>query len=168
MSEHCIERGLVENAQPVVDALRASRLCAVTAESCTGGLVAAILSHALRAGECLHGGYVVYSKAQKSSALGVDLNLLETKGSVNAQVALQMAQGALARSSATVAVAVTGVLGPDPDEDNNPPGLLYVATCRKGFKPLLSKLQYTDANPDTVRRRAVEESLQLLLRAARM
>jgi nicotinamide-nucleotide amidase len=77
-----------------------------------------------------------------------------------------MAQGALARSPATVAVAVTGVLGPDPDEDNNPPGLLHFATCRKGFGPLLSNLQITDANPDTVRRCAVEEALRLLLRAA--
>ena len=109
-AENCIERTLVEKAGPIVEALRSRRLSAVTAESCTAGLVAAILSHAPHAGECLHGGYVVYSKEHKTAALGVDPTLLQSRGSVNAEVALQMARGALTRAGAGVAVAITGAV----------------------------------------------------------
>jgi nicotinamide-nucleotide amidase len=83
-TENGIERALAEKAQPLVDALRQKHLSAVTAESCTASLVAANLSHAPHAGECLHGGYVVYSKEHKSAALGVDAALLRSRGSMNA------------------------------------------------------------------------------------
>jgi nicotinamide-nucleotide amidase len=139
----------------------------VTAESCTGGLIAAILSHAPHAGECLHGGYVVYSKEHKCTALGVDAKLLKAKGSVNAEVALQMARGALQRSPATVAIAITGVLGPDADEDANPAGLVYFAACREALEPVSSRRMFTCDSPDAVRHCAVEHALELLLKIAR-
>jgi nicotinamide-nucleotide amidase len=164
--ENCITRSLVEQAQPIVDALRARNLSVVTAESCTAGLIAAILSHAQHAGECFHGGFVVYSKEHKSSSLGVDATLLKSKGSVNAEVALQMAQGALHRSAASVSLAITGVLGPDPDEDANPAGLVYFAACRQGLEPLIRRETFAGDSPEAVRRRAVEHGLQLLLRMA--
>jgi nicotinamide-nucleotide amidase len=163
-AENCITRGLVEKAQPIVDALRERKLSVVTAESCTAGLIAAILSHAPHAGECLHGGFVVYSKEHKTSSLGVDARLLKSQGSVNAEVALQMARGALRRSPASVSLAVTGVLGPDPDEDGNPAGLVYFAACREGLEPLSVEQIFAAENPDVVRRHAVEHGLQLLLR----
>jgi nicotinamide-nucleotide amidase len=165
-AENCILRALAEKAQPIVDVLRDKNLSVVTAESCTAGLIAAILSHAPHAGECLHGGFVVYSKEHKASSLGVDAALLKSKGSVNAEVALQMAQGALLRSSANVSLAVTGVLGPDPDEDANPAGLVYFAACREGREPLTLRKSFAGANPDAVRRCAVEHGLELLLRIA--
>ena len=164
--ESCITRALVEQAQPLINALRERDLSVVTAESCTAGLIAAVLSHAPHAGECLHGGFVVYSKDHKTASLGVDAALLIENGSVNAEVALQMAQGALRRSPASVSVAVTGVLGPDPDEDGNPAGLVYFAVCRAGFEPLSVRRTFVEGNPDGVRRRAVEQGLQLLLRMA--
>jgi nicotinamide-nucleotide amidase len=74
---YCIERQLVGRAQPVIDALRAAGLSVATAESCTAGLIAAILSHAQNASDCLHGGFVVYTKANKAKVLGVDRALLE-------------------------------------------------------------------------------------------
>ena len=164
--ESCITRALVEQAQPLINALRERDLSVVTAESCTAGLIAAVLSHAPHAGECLHGGFVVYSKDHKASSLGVDAALLKEKGSVNPEVALQMAQGALRRSPASVSMAVTGVLGPGPDEDGNPAGLVYFAACRAGFAPLSVRQAFAAGNPDVVRRRAVEQGLQLLLRMA--
>jgi nicotinamide-nucleotide amidase len=164
--ENCITRALVEKAQPIVDALRERNLSVVTAESCTAGLIAAILSHAQHAGESLHGGFVVYSKEHKTSSLGVDAALLNSIGSVNAEVALQMAQGALHRSPANVSLAVTGVLGPDPDEDANPAGLVYFAACRTGLEPLTLRQLFHCENPDAVRRHAVEHGLQLLLQMA--
>ena len=164
--ETCITQALVERAQPIVEALRARKLSVVTAESCTAGLIAAILSHAPHAGECLHGGFVVYSKEHKSATLGVNAALLKSKGSVNAEVALAMARGALSRSSASVSLAVTGVLGPDADEDANPAGLVYFAACREGLKPFTSKKMFAGESPDAVRRYAVEHGLGLLLRMA--
>ena len=72
----CIQTDLSSRAQPIVDALRSSGRSVVTAESCTGGLVAAVLSHAESASECLHGGFVVYTKAQKHAALGVEARII--------------------------------------------------------------------------------------------
>jgi len=165
--DSCIQRALVEKAQPIVDLLRQRQLSVVTAESCTAGLIAAILSHAHGAGDCLHGGFITYSKGHKSSSLGVDPTLLHTIGSVNAEVARQMAQGALQRSVATVALAVTGVLGPDPDEDNVPPGVVYVAVARTGFDPQITPCTFSSKDPDEVRHRATAEALQSLMNMAR-
>ena len=158
----CIERNLVERAQPIIDALRAADESVITAESCTGGLIAAVLSHGLRASESLHGGFVVYTKANKARVLGVDAKLLESAGSVNEEVARQLAQGALDRSPATIALAVTGVLGPDPDEDGNPPGLVYFAVCKCGKPPIIRGRQFTEENPDVVRRSVMLFALDLL------
>jgi nicotinamide-nucleotide amidase len=162
----CIDAQLAARAQPVVDALRRAKLCVVTAESCTGGLIAAILSHGMQASDCLHGGYVVYTKAQKTAALGVDGPLLESRGSVNAEVARQMVLGALGRSPANIAISVTGVLGPDPDEDGNPPGLVYLAVCRSGQAPIVVQRNYAASDPDAVRREVIIEALGMLQRSA--
>ena len=159
---YCIERELVDCAQPVIDALRVAGLSVVTAESCTGGLVAAILSHAKNAGDCLHGGFVVYTKANKAKMLGVERPLLDASGAVNAEVARQMAVGALERSPASIAVSVTGVLGPDTDEDGNPAGLVYFAVAREGAPTQVSKRDFGERQPDDVRRAAVLHALELL------
>ena len=161
-SDRCIRRALVAKAQPIIDVLRERKLTVVTAESCTAGLVAAILSHARGAGDCLQGGFVTYSKAHKTSALGVDATLLRTAGSVNAEVARQMAQGALQRSAAAVAVAVTGVLGPDPDEDHAPAGLIYVAAARTGFALQVTERKFFADEPDEVRHCAIAQALKAL------
>jgi len=96
----------------------------VTAESCTAGkLAAALLSEAPGAAERLHGSFVTYTKANKTKSLGVSAALLQRRGAVCREVAVAMAEGALVRSPATVAVSITGVAGPDPDEDGNPVGL---------------------------------------------
>lgn len=159
---YCIERELVGRAQPVMDALRLASLSVVTAESCTAGLIAAILSHAQQASASLHGGFVAYTKENKSMVLGVDRGLLESRGSVNQEVARQMARGALDRSPANVAVSVTGVLGPDPDEDGNPPGLVCFAVCRDGREPVVTERRFELAEPDEVRRAVVLYALELL------
>jgi PncC family amidohydrolase len=162
-AENCIAPALLKRALLVVEALRDRALTVVMAESCTAGLISALLSLAPRAGECLHGGYVVYSKEQKSATLGVDAALLSSKGSVNAKVALQMAR----RTAADLSLAVTGVLGPNPDEDANPPGLVHFAACRRGSEPLAWRKHFEGQSPDSVRWQAVEQGLKLLLCMAR-
>jgi nicotinamide-nucleotide amidase len=165
---YCIERDLVGSAQPVVDALRAAGLSVATAESCTGGLIAAILSHAKNASDCLHGGFVVYTKTNKAKVLGVNRALLDERGAVNAEVARQMAEGALARSPANITVSVTGVLGPDADEDGNPAGLAFFAVARAGVPTVVSRQDFSGMQPDEVRRAAVLHGLELLHRSVQV
>ena len=160
---YCIEAELSNRAQAVVDVLRRSGLSVITAESCTAGLLAAALSHGTEASACLHGGFAVYTKAQKSASLGVDQSLLQSQGSVNAEVARQMAEGALRRSQANVAVAITGVFGPTPDEDNNQPGIVYVAVARSGRPTEVVRHDFGKLEPDQVRKATVLNALDLLL-----
>ncbi|HEY7929649.1 MAG TPA: CinA family protein [Steroidobacteraceae bacterium] len=162
----CVDRQLIDGAQQAIEALTAAGRTVVTAESCTGGLVAAVLSCAPRAGQCLEGGFVAYSKAQKEVALGVSAQLLQRRGSVNREVALQMAEGALQRSRAQVAVSVTGVLGPDADEDGNPAGLVYLAVAQRAHGASVVEECIARGTPDEVRRRIVLRALELLREAA--
>jgi nicotinamide-nucleotide amidase len=165
-SAWCVNPQLTAKAQPVVDALRRAKLFAVTAESCTGGLIAAILSHGIQASDCLHGGFVAYTKTKKAAVLGVDRALLETRGMVNSEVARQMVLGALDRSPADIAIAVTGVLGPDPDEDGNPAGLVYFAVCRRRQVPMVVQRNYDGSAPDAVRCAAIIQALEMLRQSA--
>lgn len=158
----CVDEELIQQAKEVVSALRDARLTVVTAESCTGGLVAAALSHVPGVGECLHGGFVVYTKALKSAALDVSQRVLKEQGSVNSTVASQLATGALNRSPASVAIAVTGVLGPGPDEDGNPAGKVYFAMARRGEPPKVVMESVERENPDAVRHAVVMRALELL------
>lgn len=163
--EFCIERALIDEARPVVDRLRERGLSVVTAESCTAGLISAVLTHIPGVGECFQGAFVAYSKEHKVAALGVDEALLREKGSVNCETAEQMARGALQNSRATLAIAITGVLGPDPDEDGNPAGLVYLATYRRHGSPTVKKFTF-EGSPDAVRRQAVRQALSMLKAAA--
>jgi nicotinamide-nucleotide amidase len=158
----CVDDDLVRQARALVDELRGRQLTVVTAESCTGGLIAALLSHGTEASECLHGGFVAYTKEHKVIGLGVSRELLRRQGSVNSEVARQLAQGALERSPANIAVAVTGVLGPDADEDGNPPGLVWFAVTRSGHGTRVIEEHFNHDDPDDVRRAAILRALTLL------
>jgi nicotinamide-nucleotide amidase len=118
---------LKERAGKIIKVLRENNQSLVTAESCTSGLLAALLSKPEGAGDVLEGGFVCYSKEQKCVALHVSPTTLKEKTAVSSEVAEEMARGALKRSTATTAIAVTGVLGPKPDDDGNPVGLVYLA-----------------------------------------
>jgi nicotinamide-nucleotide amidase len=132
----------------------------VTAESCTSGLLANALSEAPGAAELLHGGFVTYTKANKTAALGVPADLLRTRGAVCPEVAIAMAEGALARSPADVAIAITGVAGPDEDEDGNPVGLVFIAVARKSLPSVVLERRYGDLGRDAVRERAMIDALR--------
>ncbi|HEY3777505.1 MAG TPA: CinA family protein [Rhizomicrobium sp.] len=163
VSAACIDPSLVSRASDAVCRLRALGLTVVTAESCTAGLIASVLSQADGAGDVLHGAFVTYSKAQKCAGLGVLSELLEREGSVNEAVACALADGALARSPAGVALSVTGVLGPDPDEDGNPVGLVYLCCKRRGTPERIAHCEFGRQPPDILRRRTVCAALDLLV-----
>lgn len=140
------------------------RLTLITAESCTSGLLATALSEAPGAADLLHGGFVTYTKAHKTAALGIPAELLQSRGAVCPEVAAAMAEGALARSPADVAVAITGVAGPSRDEDGNPVGLVCVAVARQSLPPSILERNYGDIGRDAVREHAMRDALQELER----
>jgi nicotinamide-nucleotide amidase len=122
---------LVEAARSVVDANRAVGRTVAVAESCTGGLVAAALTEIAGSSEVLDAGFVTYSNEAKSALLGVSDDMLETFGAVSIATAWAMAQGALARSGADVAVAITGIAGPGGGSERKPVGtVIFARACR--------------------------------------
>lgn len=158
----CVDQKLIDEARATVRAMRKRKKSVVTAESCTGGLIAALISHAPWAGDCLQGGVVVYSKELKASLLGVNRSTLEKRGSVNREVAVEMARGALRHAPADIALAVTGVLGPKPDEDGNPPGMVVLALAQRGGEAQISEELFANEPPDLIRRKIVIKALHLL------
>ena len=154
---------LPELAREVVARAASKHLSIVTAESCTAGKLSALLSEAPGAAEHLQGGFVTYTKANKIKSLGVSDNLLREKGAVCHDVALAMAQGALARSPADLAVSITGVAGPNPDEDGNPLGLVCIAVARSDQEPRHVEMRCGSIGRENVQARAMADALTTLI-----
>jgi nicotinamide-nucleotide amidase len=141
-------------------------LTVVTAESCTAGLLAETLSDAPGAATSFHGSFVAYTKAQKIRALDVPATLLEEQGAVCLDVARHMAEGALRHSPADLSAAITGVAGPEPDEDDNPVGRVCIAVARRGEPARPFARDYGAIGRDAIRRAAVGDALDALLKLA--
>lgn len=139
----------------------ARNLTVATAESCTAGHLATVLADAPGGGERFHGGFVVYSKLNKTAALGVPPELIAAHTAVSRPVAEAMATGALERCPADVAIAITGVAGPDPDEDGNPVGLMHIAVAIRGGGVHHRQHTFAAADRESLRERAICEALGL-------
>jgi nicotinamide-nucleotide amidase len=159
---HCIAPRLVRRAHKTAALLKRKKLTVVTAESCTGGLISAALSQAEGASKILAGAFVTYTKEQKAEALGIGINMLRRHGAVTAAVALRMAKGALKRSKATVALSVTGVLGPKPDEDGNPVGLVYFACMHQGRAAHIYEDRFSPRSHDHLRSQVVLTAFDII------
>ena len=157
---------LSELANTLLDRARAAKLTVITAESCTAGLLCQVLSDTEGAARHFHGGFVTYTKAQKNRALGVRADVLRDEGAVCAAVAHAMVEGALRHSSADIGAAITGVAGPEPDEDGNPVGFVCIAVGRRGFPPRDLARNYGDIGRDAIRKRAVADALREMARVA--
>jgi nicotinamide-nucleotide amidase len=120
-----------ELAMQVLAACRRNRLKLATAESCTGGMVAAALTDIAGSSEVVERGFVVYSNQAKTDMLGVPAALVARVGAVSEEVARAMAEGGLARSGAEICVAVTGIAGPGGGTETKPVGLVHIACARK-------------------------------------
>ena len=127
-----LDDAILSRAAQTLALLRARRLTAVTAESCTGGLVAASLTHHAGSSDVVLGGFVTYSNEMKHKLLGVEMALFEQVGAVSEAVALAMAHGALLRSGADIAVSITGIAGPGGGSADKPVGLVWLAAERSG------------------------------------
>lgn len=149
------------NAAKLVAVLKRHNLRVVTAESCTAGLLAKILSDAPGAAEHFAGGFVTYTKAQKVAALAIPSALIREHGAVHRRVAEKMAEGALKRSAADCVIAITGVAGPEPDEDGNPVGRMIVAYGRRGDVRIFAR-RYRNLGRHRLRRKIIGTALELL------
>ncbi len=138
-----------------------------TAESCTGGLVAAALTDIAGSSTVFERGFVTYSNAAKTGMLGVDPVTLETQGAVSSTTAKHMALGALTHSVANVAVAVTGIAGPGGGTAQKPVGLVHFACAVKGGRIMHVERRFGELSRAAIRQASVQQALQLLLEALR-
>ncbi len=132
------------------------------AESCTGGLIAAVLTEVSGSSAVVDRGFVTYSNAAKTEMLGVPTDLIERYGAVSEAVAGAMVEGALARSAADLAVAVTGVAGPTGGTAEKPVGLVHFAALRRGGTPRHARQQFADAGRAAIRLAATREAMEML------
>ncbi len=160
--------GNVPIEEAVVGALKARGLVGTTAESLTGGLVARMLTEVPGASDVFRGGWVVYSDAWKAARLGVPERLLAERGAVSKEVARAMAEGALERAEADLAVSLTGIAGPGggaaPDGTLIPQGTFYVGFARAGVRTRVEHHRAPHSRT-IVRRRAAVRALDVLRRA---
>jgi nicotinamide-nucleotide amidase len=127
-----ISTALLNEAESLLAAARASGVKLATAESCTGGLIAATLTAIAGSSDVVDRGFVTYSNEAKADMLGVPLGLIDAVGAVSEPVARLMAQGALSRSRAHIAVSVTGVAGPGGGSADKPVGTVYFGVAQRG------------------------------------
>ena len=139
----------------------------VTAESCTGGLVAGALTGVAGSSAVVDRGFVTYSNEAKADMLGVDPNLIKQDGAVSESVARAMAEGALLRSLANIAVSITGIAGPGGGSDLKPVGLVHFACARKGFPTLHCERRFGDIGRDQVRAASILQAFDLIEEMAR-
>ncbi|MEW6575953.1 CinA family protein [Sphingorhabdus buctiana] len=154
-------------AAEVVARNKAAGRMIVTAESCTGGLVAGAITEIAGSSAVMQGGFVTYSNESKIKTLKVSEELIDTFGAVSIAVAWAMAQGALKRSSADIAVAISGVAGPDGGTAQKPVGTVVFAVAERGKDPedvVADKIQFgEDKSRAEIRLAATLHALQLLL-----
>ena len=153
---------LMDRAQRVLALARARSVRIVTAESCTGGLVAALLTEIAGSSDVVERGYVTYSNAAKTGALGVPAELIARHGAVSEPVARAMAQGALAHAQARLAVSITGVAGPGGGSVEKPVGLVWFATAHAERATQAVEMRYGELGRSEVRLQAVRTALECL------
>jgi len=157
---------LVEAARRVVEANRAVGRTVSVAESCTGGLVGAALTEIAGSSDVLLASIVSYSNEAKTSLLGVGSDIVETFGSVSVATAWAMARGMMERSGADVAVAITGIAGPNGGSEKKPVGTVIFAKAVRGGNPddiVAEKQLFPDEGRGGVRLQAVLCALELLM-----
>ena len=142
--------------------LKKRKLLVVTAESCTGGMLAEIITSIHGSSEWFERGLVTYSNLSKQELLGVKQATLEKYGAVSEQVAKELADGALVNSHAQVSVAITGIAGPSGGTKDKPVGVVYFAYARKNYKPQVFFRQFS-GDRTSIRSQAVQWALEQLI-----
>lgn len=153
----------LDDCAAILAAMQARGLTLATAESCTGGLIAAALTAIAGSSATVLGGFVVYSNGMKTAVLGVPETVLAAHGAVSEPVARAMAEGALARAGADIAVSCTGIAGPGGATPGKPVGLVHMAAARMG-RPTLHLARVFPGDRAAVRAATVDAALGLVRR----
>jgi nicotinamide-nucleotide amidase len=156
------QAGLRAAAKSVLQRSRSRGLKIATAESCTGGLVAAALTEIAGSSDVLDRGFVTYSNDAKHAMLGVPAATLKRYGAVSAETAAAMAKGALKYSLADITVAITGIAGPGGGSKQKPVGLVHFAAASRNCGRVARVKRYGNIGRSKVRQRSVAEALRLL------
>ncbi len=150
-------------ARQVLEACRRHQVMLATAESCTGGLVAAALTGIAGSSDVVERGFVTYSNEAKCDMLGVPASLVASHGAVSAEVAAAMAEGALRHARAAVAVSVTGIAGPGGGSEAKPVGLVHFAAASRAGRLVRLELRYGPRSRKAIREAATADALQLVI-----
>ena len=134
----------------------------VTAESCTGGMIAAVMTDRSGSSAIFERGYVTYSNESKIEELGVKSETIETYGAVSEQTAAEMAQGALKNSHADIALSITGIAGPNGGTEQKPVGLVYIGIAQQNQPPQVFKHNF-DGDRMSIRQETLEQALNHLI-----
>lgn len=164
MSDYLLPPEIIDLARRVVQENTAAGRKVALAESCTGGLVAAAITEISGSSAVLDRSFVTYSNEAKQGDLGVESDIIEAFGAVSVACVYAMARGALERSGADVAVAISGIAGPDGGSDTKPVGTVVFARLEKGQEqPEAEDRLFEDTGRSGVRRQATLCALELLL-----
>lgn len=158
---------LAHAAGELVELATGKRVTLATAESCTGGLVAAAITEIAGSSAVLERGFVTYSNAAKAESLAVPVAIIAQHGAVSEDVARAMAEGALFNSHAAIAVSITGIAGPGGGSAEKPVGLVWFGLARRGGPTLTERHVFSDTGRHGVREAAALEALRLLTAAVR-
>lgn len=156
----------LDQARALVALFTQRKLMMSVAESCTGGLVSALITEITGSSAVLERGFVTYSNAAKCDLLGVPATLIGRYGAVSGEVAVAMATGALKASTADIALSVTGVAGPGGGSAAKPVGLVHIAGAMRGGLPVHEVLELGDIGRTAIRLETVRRVLALATRLA--
>jgi nicotinamide-nucleotide amidase len=156
-----IPQSLLHEAASLLDACRAKRIRLATAESCTGGLIASVLTTTAGSSDVLDRGFVAYSNDAKMELLGVPAELIASVGAISEPVVQRMAEGALQRSHADIAVSVTGVAGPGGGSAEKPVGLIWFGLAQRE-RPVASEHRMFPGDRTAIRIAAVGHAFALI------
>ncbi len=152
---------LLRLAETLLQRCREAKVMLATAESCTGGLIAATLTEIAGSSDVVERGYVTYSNDAKVYSLGVPAEIVAGHGAVSEPVARAMAEGALRKSNADIAIACTGIAGPGGGSATKPVGLVHIAVAAHGQETMHQRMTYGEIGRSAVRRATVEDALNL-------
>lgn len=156
-------KDILDRARRIVALCGQNRLWLATAESCTGGLIAGAITEISGSSQIFGRGFVTYANEAKVEMIGVPMNMIESHGAVSEPVARAMAEGALSRSGADIAIAVTGIAGPGGGTTEKPVGLVYLACARRG-QPTLHERHIFPGDRTAIRLATVSAALDLILK----
>ena len=152
-------------ARQVLEACRARGITLATAESCTGGMIAAALTDIAGSSDVVDRGFVTYSNEAKMEMIGVSEATLKAHGAVSRETVVEMAAGALARSQAGVALSVTGIAGPGGGSAEKPVGLVWFGLAMTGRETIAERRLFEDRGRAFIRAESVRTALGMALRA---